>query len=89
MEFQEDFSPYAKDIFWEIINMLEEAGSGFKVEFDDLVERLDVSKQKGVFVAFEEMLITMERIGLKLTEIDFQASKPIRSAGSLGTFLYR
>ncbi len=49
-----------------------------KPAFNEIVQRLDNLKQKGVFNAFEELLAILERVGDKLTEIDFNNVKPVK-----------
>ncbi len=118
MEFKQDFEPYSKDLFTELINQLQTTLQGFdgeslqellkqfivnmgnlaeamkmlgsvmemkkdassltKLAFNDLVERLECLKQRGVFDAFEQVVGVTERIGAKMQEKDFSQVEPVR-----------
>ena len=55
-----------------------DAGKLTKMAFDDLVERLEALKNKGVFDALSEVFGVVERMGERLSEIDFNNVEPVR-----------
>ena len=55
-----------------------DAGKLTKLAFDDIVERLELLKRKGVFDALTAVLGVVERMGEKLAEIDFNRVEPIK-----------
>jgi len=60
-----------------------------KLAFDDLVERLECLKQKGVFDAFEQVLDVTERVGSKLQHTDFDKVQPVRGVFGMMAALRR
>ncbi len=56
----------------------KDAGTLSKLAFDDLVQRLECLKQRGVFDAFEQVLDVTERVGGKLQQTDFDKVEPVR-----------
>lgn len=60
-----------------------------KLAFNDIVERLEDLKQRGVFTAIETMLGTVERVGLKLSQTDFDEVKPVKGVFGLMAALKR
>lgn len=61
-----------------LMEMKDDAGALSVLAFNDLVERLECLKQRGVFDAFEQMIGVTERVGTRLKEIDFASTKPVR-----------
>jgi hypothetical protein len=61
-----------------LMEMKSDAGSLSGLAFNELVERLECLKQRGVFEAFEQMIGVTERVGLKMKEIDFSTTQPVR-----------
>ena len=61
-----------------LMEMKSDAGSLSGLAFNELVERLECLKQRGVFDAFEQMIGVTERVGLKMKEIDFSTTEPVR-----------
>ncbi|RUM35264.1 MAG: hypothetical protein DSY50_05265 [Desulfobulbus sp.] len=118
IEFKQDFAPYSKDLFKELVAQLQTTLNGFEGEdlkellkqfvvnmgnlaesmkmlgslmemksdagslstlaFNDLVERLECLKQRGVFEAFETMIGVTERVGMKMQTLDLNATEPVR-----------
>ncbi|RUM34514.1 MAG: hypothetical protein DSY58_08030 [Desulfobulbus sp.] len=118
IEFKQDFAPYSKDVFKELVAQLQTTLNGFEGEdlkellkqfvvnmgnlaesmkmlgslmemksdagslstlaFNDLVERLECLKQRGVFEAFETMIGVTERVGMKMQTLDLNATEPVR-----------
>ncbi len=61
-----------------LMDMKSDAGSLSGLAFNELVERLECLKQRGVFEAFEQMIGVTERVGLKMKEIDFSTTQPVK-----------
>lgn len=61
-----------------LMEMKSDAGSLSGLAFNELVERLECLKQRGVFDAFEQMIGVTERVGLKMKEIDFSTTEPVK-----------
>ncbi len=61
-----------------LMEMKSDAGSLSGLAFNELVERLECLKQRGVFEAFEQMIGVTERVGLKMKEIDFSTTEPVK-----------
>ncbi len=61
-----------------IMEMKKDADGLSKLAFNDVVERLECLKQRGVFEAFEQVLTVTERVGAKMQQVDFQQIEPIR-----------
>ena len=129
MEFKQDFEPYSKEVFNELINQLQTTLQGFEGEklqellkqfivnmgnladslhmigvmmefrrdasalakpaFNDIAQRLECLKQRGVFDAFEQVLGATERVGAKMQEIDFSQVEPVRGIFGLMAALKR
>jgi uncharacterized protein YjgD (DUF1641 family) len=60
-----------------IVNMKEDAAPLINQAFNDLVERLDSLKKRGLFDDFEHMLAIGERVSDKMKEIDLTEAKPV------------
>jgi len=68
-----------------IMEMKKDADGLSKLAFNDAVERLECLKQRGVFEAFERVVGMTERIGSRVTEIDFDKIEPVRGVfGMMG-----
>ncbi len=68
-----------------IMEMKKDADGLSKLAFNDAVERLECLKQRGVFEALERVVGITERIGSRVTEIDFDKIEPVRGVfGMLG-----
>ena len=68
-----------------IMEMKKDADGLSKLAFNDAVERLECLKQRGVFEALERVVGMTERIGTRVTEIDFDKIEPVRGVfGMLG-----
>jgi hypothetical protein len=68
-----------------IMEMKKDADGLSKLAFNDAVERLECLKQRGVFEALERVVGMTERIGTRVTEIDFNKIEPVRGVfGMLG-----
>ncbi len=118
IEFKQDFAPYSKDLFKELVAQLQTTLHGFEGEdlrellkqfvvnmgnlaesmkmlgsmmelkkdagslstlaFNDLVERLECLKSRGVFEAFETMIGVTERVGMRMQELDLRTTEPVR-----------
>ena len=61
-----------------LMEMKRDAGALSSLAFNELVERLECLKQRGVFAAFEQMVLVTERVGSRMQEIDLNSSRPIR-----------
>ncbi len=68
----------AMKMLGSLMEMKNDAGSLAGLAFNDLVERLECLKERGVFDAFEQVIGVTERVGLKMKEIDFSTTEPIR-----------
>lgn len=67
----------AMKMLGSMMEMKEDASALGGLAFNDLIERLECLKQRGVFAAFEQMLDITERVGSKIQEIDFATTKPV------------
>ncbi len=68
-----------------LVDLKNDAGGLSKQAFNDVVERLESLKQRGLFTTFETFLGIVERAGTKVTEINFDEVEPIRGVfGMLG-----
>lgn len=61
-----------------IMEMKKDADGLTKLAFNDIVERLECLKQRGVFEAFEQVLGITERVGSKMKDVDFEKIEPVR-----------
>ncbi len=61
-----------------LMDLKKDADGLSKLAFNDVVERLECLKQRGVFEAFEQLLGITERVGAKLQQVDFQKVEPVR-----------
>ncbi len=61
-----------------IMEMKKDADGLSKLAFNDAVERLECLKQRGVFEAFEQVVGITERVGARVTDIDFDKIEPVR-----------
>ncbi len=61
-----------------LMDLKKDADGLSKQAFNDVVERLECLKQRGVFEAFEQLLGITERVGAKLQQVDFQKVEPVR-----------
>ena len=61
-----------------LMEMKSDAGALTGQAFNELVERLECLKRRGVFDAFEQMIGVTERVGLKMKEIDFSTTEPVK-----------
>jgi len=68
----------AMKMLGSLMEMKNDAGSLSSLAFNDLVERLECLKQRGVFDAFEQMIGVTERVGSKMKEIDFSTTEPVK-----------
>ncbi len=68
----------AMKMFGSLMEMKNDAGALSGLAFNDLVERLECLKERGVFDAFEQVIGVTERVGLKMKEIDFSTTEPVR-----------
>jgi uncharacterized protein YjgD (DUF1641 family) len=68
----------AMKMLGSLMDMKKDAGSLSTLAFNDLVERLECLKQRGVFEAFEQVISVTERVGSKMKDIDFDSTKPVR-----------
>ncbi len=68
----------AMKMLGSLMDMKKDAGTLSTQAFNDLVERLECLKQRGVFDAFEQVLGVTERVGAKMKEIDFTATEPVK-----------
>lgn len=66
-----------------IMEMKKDADGLSKLAFNDIVERLECLKQRGVFDAFEQVLGITERVGAKVQEVDFGKIEPVRGVFGL------
>jgi len=67
----------AVKILSSIMNMKEDAAPLLNQAFNDLVERLDSLKHRGLFDDFERMFEIGERVAGKMKEIDLTEAKPV------------
>jgi uncharacterized protein YjgD (DUF1641 family) len=51
--------------------------------FNDFVEKLEFLKQKGLFTFLDKLVVILERVGLKMNEIDLEKAKPIKGIWGL------
>jgi uncharacterized protein YjgD (DUF1641 family) len=129
IEFKQDFAPYSKDLFTELVAQLQTSLNGFEGEdlrellkqfvvnmgnladsmkmlgslmelkkdagalstlaFNDLVERLECLKSRGVFEAFETMVGVTERVGMKMQQLDLSTTEPVRGVFGMMAALKR
>lgn len=68
----------AMKMLGSLMDMKKDAAPLSGMAFNDLVERLECLKQRGVFEAFEHVVGVTERIGSKMQQIDFTATEPVR-----------
>jgi len=61
-----------------LMEMKKDADGLSKLAFNDVVERLECLKQRGVFDAFEQVLGITERVGSKIQQVDFDNIQPVR-----------
>ncbi|RUM39830.1 MAG: hypothetical protein DSY80_11385 [Desulfocapsa sp.] len=61
-----------------LMDMKKDADGLTKLAFNDIVERLECLKQRGVFDAFEQVLGITERVGSKIQGVDFENIEPVR-----------
>jgi len=61
-----------------VMEMKKDANGLTKLAFNDIVERLECLKQRGVFEAFEQVLGITERVGSKMQGVDFEKIEPVR-----------
>ena len=72
-----------------IMEFKTDAATLTKLAFNDIVERLEDLKQRGVFTAIETMLGTVERVGLKLSQTDFDKARPVKGVFGMMAALRR
>ena len=61
-----------------VLEFKKDFGSLGELVFNDAVEKLEFLKQKGLFTFLERLLEILERVGLKMNELDLEAAKPVR-----------
>jgi len=61
-----------------LMEMKKDADGLSKLAFNDAVERLECLKQRGIFEALERVVGITERVGARVTEIDFDKIEPVR-----------
>jgi len=61
-----------------LMEMKTDAGALSILAFNDLVERLECLKQRGVFEAFETMIGVTERVGMKMQDLDLSSTEPVK-----------
>ncbi len=57
--------------------------------FNDLVDKLETLKEKGLFTFLERAVEILEKVGLKFNEMDLETAKPIRGVFSMLSALKR
>jgi hypothetical protein len=72
-----------------VLEFKKDIGSLGLSVFNDLVERLETLKQRGLFVTFEKLVGLLERMGLKFNEMDLNQAKPIRGIFGMLSVLRR
>jgi hypothetical protein len=72
-----------------LMEMKRDAGALSGQAFNELVERLECLKQRGVFAAFEQMILVTERVGTKMQEIDLSTTQPVRGVFGMMSALKR
>jgi hypothetical protein len=95
-------SPLLKELINNIGNLAEalrmlgsfmdfkrDASALSKLAFDDMVDRLESLKQKGVFSAFEQVLAVTERLGTRLHSVDLSQAQPVRGVFGMMAALRR
>ena len=68
----------AMKMLGSLMEMKTDAGALSMQAFNELIERLECLKQRGVFTAFEQMISVTEQVGLKMKEIDLAGAEPVR-----------
>jgi len=63
-----------------IMEFRQETAPLASMAFNDLVQRLECLKERGVFAALEQVLVAMEKIGSRLEKTDLSGAAPVRGA---------
>lgn len=79
----------AMKMLGSIMDMKRDAGALSTLAFNELVERLECLKQRGVFDAFEQVIMVTERVGAKMQDIDLQGARPVRGVFGMMAALKR
>lgn len=61
-----------------VMEFKQDAAALTQEAFNDIVERLEDLKQRGVFTAIEALMGTAEKVGMKLSQTDFDKAKPVK-----------
>jgi uncharacterized protein YjgD (DUF1641 family) len=61
-----------------VMDLKNDANTLSKEAFNDVVERLENLKRRGVFDAFENVFHMTERLGTKMQTVDFDNARPVR-----------
>lgn len=72
-----------------LMEMKSDAGALSGLAFNELVERLECLKQRGVFAAFEQMISITEQVGTKMKEVDLATTEPVRGVFGMISALRR
>jgi uncharacterized protein YjgD (DUF1641 family) len=72
-----------------VLEFKKDIGSLSELVFNDVVEKLEVLKKKGLFSSLEGLIATLERVGTKMNEIDLNKTKPIRGVFGMLSALRR
>ncbi|MCG8334609.1 MAG: DUF1641 domain-containing protein [Proteobacteria bacterium] len=67
----------------------KDVGSLSLLFFNDLVDKLEIVKNKGLFTFLKKMTTILEKIGLKFNETDLENAKPIRGVFGMLSALRR
>lgn len=65
-------------ILGSLMDLKRDASALAKPAFDEMVDRLESMKQKGVFSAFDQVLVVTERMGTRLQSVDLSQAQPVR-----------
>jgi hypothetical protein len=65
-------------ILGSLMDLKRDASALAKPAFDEMVDRLEALKQKGVFSAFDQVLDVTERMGTRLQSVDLSQAQPVR-----------
>ncbi len=65
-------------ILGSLMDLKRDASALAKPAFDEMVDRLESLKQKGVFSAFDQVLDVTERMGTRLQSVDLSQAQPVR-----------
>jgi uncharacterized protein YjgD (DUF1641 family) len=72
-----------------LMDMKRDAGTLSSLAFNELIERLECLKQRGVFDAFEQMITITERVGTRMQELDLSTTQPVRGVFGMMSALKR